>query len=306
MYTGPGNQYSTRSVPLRSADPLRWHGYARSLAALEVPAVPSPEELMVARELLLELFCDFPFAHEADRAHALAMLLLPFVREKIEGPTPLHFVTGNATGVGCSLLVEQVSLIVSGEPALTLLPRSNDKELYLDLGAVLRLGPSLAVLDCPGSRGAFHGLAIPKTISSDTWVGQLPKLPDLLTLPNRTTWAFTTRIRSLSPALVACCLPLYLRSPVERPWLRRCSEFRHCPLKTWTLANRRALQRSALMCVQSWCAAGEPKAAVRLPGFERWSEVIGGILETACIPGFLGNLQAFHARFIRASRRRRG
>jgi hypothetical protein len=36
-----------------------------------------------------ELFVDFGFEDEADRANAIGLLLLPFVREIIDGPTPL-------------------------------------------------------------------------------------------------------------------------------------------------------------------------------------------------------------------------
>jgi len=46
-----------------------------------IPAKPSAEEIAAARSLLLdELLGDFPFTGEAERAHALCLLLLGFVR----------------------------------------------------------------------------------------------------------------------------------------------------------------------------------------------------------------------------------
>src|SRR6185503_2700164 len=45
-------------------------------------------EVRAAKQLLLyEMFDDFQFEGEADKAHALAMVLQPFVREMIDGPT---------------------------------------------------------------------------------------------------------------------------------------------------------------------------------------------------------------------------
>jgi hypothetical protein len=46
-----------------------------------VPATPGAAEVAAARTLILdELLGDFPFVLEAERAHAVALLLLPFVR----------------------------------------------------------------------------------------------------------------------------------------------------------------------------------------------------------------------------------
>src|SRR5262249_34585029 len=56
------------------------------------PVADEPDEGTrgVALMFLDEILCDFPFKDAASRAHAMAALLLPFVREMIEGPTPLH------------------------------------------------------------------------------------------------------------------------------------------------------------------------------------------------------------------------
>jgi len=56
--------------------------------------------------LLDELLIDFPFADEASRANALALLLLPYVRPLIVGPTPLHLITAPTQGTGKDLLAQ--------------------------------------------------------------------------------------------------------------------------------------------------------------------------------------------------------
>ena len=49
-----------------------------------------------------------------------------------------------------------------------------------------------------------------------------------------------------------------------------------------------------LTIVQGWIRAGMPPGQKTLGMFESSARVIGGILEFASIPGFLGNLEAFY------------
>src|SRR5262249_39379603 len=67
----------------------------------EVPAAPSREEVAGARALILEeLLVDFPFVADADRAHAVAAMLLSHVRTLIEGPTPGNLYEAPTPGSG--------------------------------------------------------------------------------------------------------------------------------------------------------------------------------------------------------------
>ena len=82
----------------------------------EVPETPTAEEVTAARSLFLDdLMVDFPFAGDADRAHAMAALLLPFVRRMIDGFTPLHVVEAPSVGSGKGLLCNLISTIVTGK-----------------------------------------------------------------------------------------------------------------------------------------------------------------------------------------------
>ena len=87
-----------------------------------------------------------------------------------------------------------------------------------------------------------------------------------------------------------------LDAKVDRPWLRNPEDFRHPSLLEWVKQHRGELIWSALVLVQNWIAKGcpEPKGVPTLGMFERWSCVIGGILQSAGIRGFLGNLEDFY------------
>jgi hypothetical protein len=76
---------------------------------------------------------------------------------------------------------------------------------------------------------------------------------------------------------------------VENPRLRDVT-FRHPNLKEWTAEHRPALVAALLTLVQAWIGADRPAyTGKRLAGFEAWSNVIGGVLQHAGVPGFLAN-----------------
>jgi hypothetical protein len=66
----------------------------------DVPARPSKVDLGVANALILEVLADFPFVSQADEAHAIALFLLPYVRDLITGPTPNHLIEAPTPGSG--------------------------------------------------------------------------------------------------------------------------------------------------------------------------------------------------------------
>ena len=79
--------------------------YYRPAPELEgMPALDTrdiePENLQAAVDLVLDLVADFPFVDESDKAHAIGLMLLPFVRELIPGDTPLHAVTATVHRTG--------------------------------------------------------------------------------------------------------------------------------------------------------------------------------------------------------------
>jgi hypothetical protein len=83
------------------------------LAAL--PAVPSAQDLSSAKNLIMaELLGDFRFSSEADRAHAIALGLLPTVRGWIDGSTPLHLLEAPLRGTGKTFLWRSLLAITLG------------------------------------------------------------------------------------------------------------------------------------------------------------------------------------------------
>ena len=115
---------------------------------VSVPDHPTVEEIHQARDLLVgELLGDFPFDGQASRAHAAAMILLPFARELITGPTPLHALSAPSPGAGKGLLLDVVSLIATGQTAPLISVPRDDEEMRKRITAQLRRGTPIITLD---------------------------------------------------------------------------------------------------------------------------------------------------------------
>jgi hypothetical protein len=91
------------------------------------------------------------------------------------------------------------------------------------------------------------------------------------------------------------CVWIRLLPPCERPWTREPNQFRHPCLIDYVKRHRARLVWAALTLVQNWLAAGRPSFSGRpLGSFEAWSRIMGGILQTAGITGFLENQNEFY------------
>lgn len=74
------------------------------LGGVDVPDEPTPGEAHAALGVLLEVVEEFPFVSAADRTNFLALLLTPFVRPLIDGPTPLFGIDAVTPRTGKTLL----------------------------------------------------------------------------------------------------------------------------------------------------------------------------------------------------------
>lgn len=261
---------------------------------LEIPGVPdrpTHAEIDRARSLLLDdLLVDFPFIGQAERAHAVALLFLPFVRDLILGPTPLHLIEKPTPGTGGSLLAAMLLLPSAGE-ALTAMTEGKDEDEWRKrITARLRGSPCAVLID--NLRRRLDSSALAAVITADVHEDRILGTSDTVRIPVRCAWIATGNNPGLSAELTRRAIRIRLDAHVDRPWLRK--QFRHSDLRAWALRHRGELIWAALVLVQAWLDAGRPDGTPVLGMFEQWSRVLGGILDVAAVPGFLGNLSTFY------------
>ncbi|MGE0108170.1 MAG: toprim domain-containing protein [Bdellovibrionales bacterium] len=252
-----------------------------------IPQNPSAEEIKAARDLIVnDLFGDFPFLGEAELAHAVALLLLPFVRSMIAGPTPIHLFEKPTPGTGASLLVEIIAIIATGMSAKVMTEGRSEEEWRKRLTSALRAMPALLFID--NLRYRLDSAALAAAVTATSWEDRILGRSELANFPVRCAWVVTGNNPALSNEMARRAIRTRLDARVDQPWRR--SGFRHKNLAKWVQDNRPQLVAACLTLVQGWVSAGQPAQPQSLGSFEEWSRVIGGILGFAGIPGFLTNL----------------
>jgi putative DNA primase/helicase len=252
-----------------------------------IPEQPTAEQIAEARSLLLDdLLGDFPFTSVAERAHAVAVLLLGFVRAMVDGPTPLHLVEKPTPGTGATLMVDAIATILTGAGASVMTEGRDDEEWRKRVTAKLRQIPPIVLID--NLRQKLDSSAVAAALTAPFWEDRILGASEMVRLPIRCVWIATGNNPEFSNEMARRIVRLRLDAHVERPWQR--GGFRHPDLMTWVRANRARLVGACLTLCQAWIVAGRPRGARTIGSYENWAQVLGGVLETSGIEGFLCNL----------------
>jgi hypothetical protein len=267
------------------ADQVYYHPDHEPLPA--VSPQPDCEDLAEARRLICdELLGDFPFAGEADLAAAVAAVVLPFVRGRIDGATPLHLFDSPQPGSGKTLLADAVALPALGkEPAATT-EVANADDLRKWVTAMAVAGESVVLIDNVNAR--LGGAALAAALTKVEWSDRVVGTSRLAKAGMRCLWLATGNNVAMTSELARRVVRCRIDAGVPRPHLR--SGFRHADLRTWAKDNRPRLIWAAMTLVQNWIAQGRPDGPVALGSYEGYARVVGGILLAAGIDGFLANV----------------
>jgi putative DNA primase/helicase len=265
---------------------------ASGFSVPDIPERPTAQQVAEARALICDdLLGDFPFVSQSELAHAVALLLLCFVRSMIEGPTPLHLIEKPTPGTGATLMVDSIATILTGTGASVMTEGRDDEEWRKRVTAKLRQVPSILLID--NLRNKLDSSAVAAALTAPFWEDRILGASEMARLPIRCVWIATGNNPEFSNEMARRLVRIRLDAHVERPWQR--GSFRHPDLMTWVRANRARLVAACLTLCQAWIAGGRPRGKRSIGSYENWAGVIGGILETAVIEGFLGNLEEMMA-----------
>ncbi len=256
-----------------------------------IPARPNTDEVAAALSRLTEVFGDFPYADEASRANAMALLLTPVVRPMISGPTPLGLVDSPQAGTGKGLHVEVASIIATGSTAaVTTAPRSDD-EWRKRITSLLLSGQPVVLVD--NIEGTLHSPSLAAAITAPVWQDRYLGQNRQVTLPVRVAWLATGNNIRLGGDLARRCYWVRLDARSAQPWRR--TGFRYPDLVGHVRQCRPQLVADLLTLVQAWVADGQPGASILpLGSFQEWGRIVEGILGVAGVNGFLGNLDRMY------------
>ena len=272
-------------------DARLWFHRARDESTIPVPKDPTSTDVEKALGLLREhLLIDFPFTAESDEAHALAALLLPFVRRMIDGPTPIHLIEAPSPGSGKSLLADLVAIIATGRKSEATTLTRDENEARKKITAILSRGRPVVVID--NVHGGLESSQLASAVTADIWSDRILGKTQMVEFPNRAVWVVTGNNPKLTLEIARRSIRVRLEPAEERPWQR--TGFKHDPIYPWVQQRRHALVRAVLVIVQDWIGAGQPPGTKTLGSFENWAEVVGGILCHAGVRGFLEDTSEFY------------
>src|SRR5262249_57561710 len=112
-----------------------------------VPKAPSKDDASEALAYINKtLFEEFPFVGNVDRAVTLSGLLTAF-DQRITAAAPLHGFTAPSAGTPTTLLVDLISILLTGTRAPVIAFGKNDEELEKRIETALITGDAIISLD---------------------------------------------------------------------------------------------------------------------------------------------------------------
>ncbi|MCL4797551.1 MAG: toprim domain-containing protein [Bryobacteraceae bacterium] len=252
----------------------------------EVPDTPTRDHIDVALESIRDILAEFPFVDQASYANAIGALVTSVCRHIISGPVPLALFDATTQGTGKTLLAELIALILTGRAAELVTPLTEAEELRKQLTSILIEAPSLVIIDNVTSTVDWGVLA--KVITGEIHRDRILGKSQTVSVPIRCSWIATGNNLQLGGDMARRCFWVRMDAGVPDPFRR--TGFKHERIKDYVLEHRRGLLLALLTIARAWFAAGQPRASTPPVGsFERWTEVVAGILEYAGVEGFLGN-----------------
>ncbi len=260
---------------------------------LSIPAIPdqpTDEDNARAKDLFFkELFIDFPFKEQADRANALAFLLTPFVRSLIKGPTPMGIIDAPVQGTGKGLLALCIGIVAAGEVRATPMPTAKE-EWQKTITALLVSSAQVVLFD--NMTGVLYSPDLAAVLTAEVWSARLITTPEMVNLPVMCLWLGTANNLDAKEDMPRRIVIIRMDAGMEKPDEREPGSFRHKDLLSWAREHRGDLIWAALVLVRAWLSRGRPDGPQNMGSYESWSRILGGILQVAGVPGFLKTQQA--------------
>ncbi|MDA0352474.1 MAG: hypothetical protein DWG79_01385 [Chloroflexi bacterium] len=258
------------------------------LAGITVASDPGPEDARRAAQFILfELFDDFPFADDASRAHALALLVTAVIRPAIRGSLPIAAINKPQAGTGGSLLIDVISTVATGRRSANEVAPSAEEEWRKVMHAEALEGALIVTFD--NVEQIVRSAALASAVTSGRVKGRRLGASEMLESDFTGQVVLTGNNLRFGGDIPRRTYMITLDARVARPFLRE--GFRHDDLIGWAGEHRREVLEAVLTMCRAWYCAGSPDAGHRLGSFEDWARVVGGIVTFARVEGFLEGLE---------------
>jgi hypothetical protein len=257
-------------LQLEGYDEASGYYYMPALDFPRVPESPTKEDAISARDALLEVVCDFPFASDAHKAAWVALLLTLFARPAIDGCVPLGAIDATTRGTGKGKLADATAILALGREAAKVPQPEDDKECRKVITSLVDEGEVFALFDNIANVIAYA--SFDAALTATVWKDRVLGSNRTICAPMKITWAATGNNLELGGDTARRTLHIRLESPLENPEDRQ--DFKH-DLLTWVRAERPRLVVAALTILRAYVVAGRPDMECKAWGsFESWTRLI--------------------------------
>lgn len=254
---------------------------------LSVPEKPTKKDAYkAARWLMKQIFNDFPYKGDADKANVLAHLITRVIKPMIDGPTPIMLFDKPQPGTGASLQIEIIERIVTGEPAAFRAMPTSEEEMNKVITAMLMDGRNVCNFD--NITTPIKQSSLSQAATSTKWEARVLGQSLNVTLPQTITFTCNGNALELGGDISRRAYRATIDADMARPWQGR--EFKHPKILRWVKKHRNLALTKIFTMIKAWKMDGaHPGTAEPLGSFENWTMIISGILEYAGVHGFMEN-----------------
>jgi hypothetical protein len=280
IITAPGYNPKTRLYLAQS----------QNFKGINVPDSPTREQVMAAKKRLFELFSEFTFEDEASRENHISCIITTVIRPIIEGAVPLYVYDKPVMGAGASLLAELINGINTGRPAsLMQAPEKNTQGEWnkLIIG-LLREGRSLNIFD--NVEGDMYSSALASALTGIVYSGRVLGKNRMEEYPNKSVWIANGNNIQITHDLPRRCVWCRLATNTSRPYER--TDWKIKNIREYTIEHQCDYLSDVLTIVRGWFVAHKPGLDKDVPvmgSYEKWQEIVGGIMKFMECKNFLGN-----------------
>lgn len=243
-------------------------------------------DIKEAKEIIDNLFSEFCFLSEQDKANAIAGLLTPFLRglyEDFNTRTPIFFYLGNRERVGKDYCAGITGLVYDGqcidENPISSGDRSsnNNEELRKKITSALISGRKR--LHFANNKGYINNAILEQVSTSKIYSDRLLGRNEIVNLPNEIDFSLSGNVGvTYTPDFANRCRFVNLFLDIEDANSR---EFKNPLLHEWVIKNRGLILSAMFSLVRNWIDKGMKKGSVPFASFPNWASVCGGIMESA-------------------------
>ena len=251
--------------------------------SVDVPQEPTRRQVWSALRQLWTPISQFPFEDKSDKAHALAMILEPYMRD-LFGPTPLYFINKPAAGTGASLFIETSLYPTLGAwPDAQTPPRSDD-EMKKTLTACFVDGIRCVYFD---NANVLNSASFASVLTAEIYAARILGVSKMLRVPVQVQWVGSGNNTELSGELYRRTVDIRMDAKMANPEDRDVSGFRIKDLKSWVREHQAEQVCAALTIIQYWVNQGMPAGAGSKASYEAWAAKMSGLFDCIGVRGFL-------------------